>query len=94
MADEITDERLSTYAEIIALLDALPVLCREKRRRLGLTLRTASEASGVSFNTIKRIEDGTSEPGWRSVRQLMHWVGVPDQDSLPPAAGGPAEEMP
>ena len=87
--DEVRDERLSTYAEVIALLEALPVLCREKRRRLGMSLRGASEASGVSFNAIKRIEDGTSDPAWTSAVALLRWIGLPDQHST--SLGAPAD---
>lgn len=90
MSDVIPCERLSSYAELIAILDALPVLSREKRRRLGLTLRTASQASGVPFNAIKRIEDGTADPSWKSARNLLRWIGLPDQHSLP--VGPPAPE--
>lgn len=88
MSDRYDDLPL-TYDEILAVLDALPVLCREKRRRLGLTYRAAGRASGVSFNAIKRVEDGTADPAWTTARSLLRWIGQPD---LPAGSAEPAED--
>lgn len=50
--------RLTTYTELAAVLDALPLLCREKRRREGLSMRAAARQIGCSFSTVHRFEGG------------------------------------
>lgn len=51
------------YAEITGVLESLPVLCREARRRKGLSLRSAADAWGVSFSSISRLEAGADDTG-------------------------------
>lgn len=46
------------YDEVIGVLESLPVIVREARRRKGLSLRSAAEEIGVSFSTMSRIEAG------------------------------------
>lgn len=48
----------SPYRELISVLDALPLLLREHRRKRQLSLRDAADAIGCGFNTIYRIENG------------------------------------
>lgn len=48
---------MTTYTELAEVLEAVPLLCREKRRREGLSLRTAGEQMGMSFGTVGRIEN-------------------------------------
>lgn len=46
------------YDDLIATLNALPVLVRHKRRVERLALRVAAAQSGTNFNTISRTERG------------------------------------
>jgi len=64
----------SSYAELIHVLDILPVLVREKRRRLRLSLRDAADLAGVSFSTISRFEEG-ADCTTATTRTLLAWVG-------------------
>lgn len=49
---------LTTYAELAAVIDALPLLLREARRAWGLSQRAAAAELGCSFSTVSRIESG------------------------------------
>ena len=73
----MTAADLSSYAELIGIIEALPVLVREKRRRLSLGLRAAADQSGVGMSTISRFENGEnlSQDG---LVALLRWVGTPD----------------
>jgi transcriptional regulator with XRE-family HTH domain len=49
---------------------------KELRRERVLSLRELEERSGVSYNTIWRIEDGRQGAHPRTVRKLAEAVGV------------------
>lgn len=80
------------YREVISVIEALPVLVREKRRRLGLSQRDVAKASGAPLNTISRFERGQQASSANLVR-LLRWVGTPDEVRAvtpAPETGGPA----
>ena len=82
MSDELT-----SYDELVGIIEALPVLVREKRRRLTLGLRAAADQSGVGMSTISRFENGEnlSQDG---LVALLRWVGTPDPAEQARRAGG------
>lgn len=49
---------LSSYAELVDVLEVLPVLLREGRRSRRLSVRAAAVQIGFSFSTVSRIEEG------------------------------------
>jgi len=49
---------MTSYAELAEVLDALPMLCREKRRRQALSLRAAAREMDVNFSVLQRFENG------------------------------------
>ena len=49
---------------------------RELRRERVLSLRELEERSGVSYNTIWRIEDGRQGAHPRTIRKLADALGV------------------
>jgi transcriptional regulator with XRE-family HTH domain len=49
---------------------------RELRRERVLSLRELEERSGVSYNTIWRIEDGRQGAHPRTVRKLAEALGI------------------
>jgi transcriptional regulator with XRE-family HTH domain len=49
---------------------------RELRRERVLSLRELEERSGVSYNTIWRIEDGRQGAHPRTIRKLAEALGV------------------
>jgi len=71
------------------LLDAEHLVARLKARRrsLGLSLRDASDAIGVSAATLSRVESGGRLPGRDALLRIAHWLGVRLDLSEPPRAG-------
>ena len=55
---------------------------KELRRKKVLSLRELEERSGVSYNTIWRIEDGRQGAHPRTVRKLAEALGVDPSDLL------------
>jgi transcriptional regulator with XRE-family HTH domain len=55
---------------------------RELRREKVLSLRELEESSGVSYNTIWRIEDGRQGAHPRTVRKLAEALGVEPSELL------------
>lgn len=49
---------------------------KELRKRRVLTLRELEEVSGVSYNTIWRLENGHTEAQPRTIRKLARALGV------------------
>jgi transcriptional regulator with XRE-family HTH domain len=70
------------------LLDAGHLVARVKSRRrgLGLSLRDAADAIGVSAATLSRIESGGRLPGRETLLRIAHWLGVGLDLSEPPRA--------
>jgi len=66
---------LVSYAEIARVVELLPTLVREKRRRDGLSLRAAGDQTGVAASTLMRFEHGTGGVSWEKVPVLLRWVG-------------------
>lgn len=67
-------ETLSSYAELVALIEHLPMLCREKRRREGLSVRAAAKLLGFSFSTLSRFENG-KDGNMATLVAVLRWVG-------------------
>ena len=67
-------ERPTSYAELAALLDSLPLLIAETRRRKGLSIRSAAKEIGCSFSTVLRIEAG-EDYNSRITPKLLRWIG-------------------
>jgi len=55
---------------------------RELRRERVLSLRELEEQSGVSYNTIWRIEDGRQGAHPRTIRKLAEALGVEPSELL------------
>jgi transcriptional regulator with XRE-family HTH domain len=55
---------------------------RELRRERVLSLRELEERSGVSYNTIWRIEDGRQGAHPRTVRKLAEALGVDPKELI------------
>lgn len=49
---------------------------RNRRRKRGLSLRDVEAESGVSFNTLSRIERGFV-PDLRNYQRVVNWLGLP-----------------
>ena len=55
---------------------------RELRRRRVLTLRELEEESGVSYNTIWRLENGYTDARPSTIRKLAKALGVEPEDLI------------
>lgn len=55
---------------------------RELRRVKVLTLHELEEVSGVSYNTIWRLENGRTEAQPRTIRKLAKALGVEPYDLI------------
>ena len=67
--------RPTSYDELIDVLESLPVLVREKRRRLGLSIRAAAREAGIPFSSLDRFERRQTAPDlMRTVLPLLRWV--------------------
>jgi len=70
-------EKPLAYDELARILLNLPLLVREKRRRLGLSQRGVGRVSRISFATVARCEAGY-DLKLSSVLELLEWIGTPD----------------
>ena len=68
------DQIPSGYDDVMRVLECLPILVRETRRRKGQSLREAAKASGTSFSTLSRVETRTGDPALSSVYAILRWV--------------------
>ncbi len=80
-SEEPEVHELVSYGEIARVVELLPTLVREKRRRDGLSLRAAGRVLGMAASTVKRFEDG-SGLAWESIPALLRWVGETHRDML------------
>ncbi len=54
---------------------------KRKREAEGLSIRGLSEAVGISFSTLARIERGEGHPDNNSKIRLMQWLGADAEDA-------------
>ena len=71
-------------AKAIALSPSVGELLRNRRRRLGYTLReverlTSSQGNLIPFSTLARIEQGRLDPGLKRLHALLQLYGLPIQ---------------
>lgn len=64
---------MNTFADLVKVLDDLPVIALNARRARRLSQRAAATEIGVSFSTISRIETG-GEFSSTSLRALLLWL--------------------
>lgn len=67
-----------SYEELIAVLDALPTLVLDKRRREGMSQRAAARDAGLDQLMIRRVEMGD---GLRldTAKSVLRWLGRQSQ---------------
>ena len=73
------DQRLTTYAEILGVLDHLAIILRETRRARRLSIRAAARQIGCSFATISRVEAG-GDCVLSNALAILRWI---DRDQEP-----------
>lgn len=86
MADEC---ELSTYDEVIEVIENLRFLVREKRRRDRLSLRAVAEQAGIKgASTVHRFEQGR-DASTDVLVALIRWVA----DQRPASTDGDAHPL-
>jgi len=63
----------TTYSELAAVLDCLPLLLREARRARKVSLRAVARELDVSFSTITRIEAG-EDCNLSNAMAVLRWL--------------------
>ncbi len=70
---------LSSYTELAALLDGLPTLVQDRRRRDRLSIRAAAAQAGCSFSTLDRWERGDTGRSIALVASVLRWLDEPSK---------------
>lgn len=73
----MADAKPTSYEELADVLDNLPLLLRETRRRRGLSLRATAKEVGTSFSTVTRFENG-EDIMLSHASAVLRWIGSPD----------------
>lgn len=69
---------LQSYEEIVRVLEDMPVILRETRRRWGMSLRAAGTHLDVSASTLMRWERGeTVGLGVPGLAAILRWAAEP-----------------
>lgn len=66
--------RPTGYDELVEVLDGLPLLVREIRRRRGLSIRAAAREVGIPFSNLDRFERREDVSLHLTVLPLLRWV--------------------
>lgn len=69
---------MSPYSDLLDILDGLPLLVRETRRRRQLSMRKVADETGVTAPTIQRCEAGQQEVSLTNAKRLLQWLATPD----------------
>lgn len=69
---------LTSYTELSELLDHLPLLLREARRKRRLSQRAAAEQIGCSFSTVSRMEGG-EDCALSNAVAVLRWLDTPPE---------------
>lgn len=69
----MSDAGMTSYSELAEVLDALPMLCREKRRREAISMREAARQMGTSLSVVHRFENGEGIH-LSNARSVLQWL--------------------
>jgi len=70
----------------------LGALLRARRRETHLSLRDLADQTGVSLNTLSRVERGHI-PDLKNFRLIVDWLELPAERFLDPASGATTPEV-
>lgn len=73
MADEC---ELTTYGQMIEVIEALPFLVRKKRRERRLSMRQAAAETRLAASTFARLESG-QDVSVDGLLTLLRWLDGP-----------------
>jgi predicted transcriptional regulator len=70
-----TKEQIARYGTTLGILDALPISVRRKRNEEGLSLRAAAEQIGISWTTLRSVEESLHHTRVDVIRAVLEWLG-------------------
>lgn len=70
---------LTSYGEMVEVIENLPFLVREMRRERRLSMRRAAEETGLSASTFARLESGEHGVSADGLVSLLRWLDRHDQ---------------
>lgn len=79
-------DRLTTYGELAEVIEALPLLARERRRQKRQSVRAAAAEIGMSFSTLSRLENG-ADLNSDSLAAVLRWLDAPETTPDAPKGG-------
>lgn len=71
----MSDETPTPYAEVLEVIDNLPTIVREARRRKGMTTRQVAATLNLAPSTVTRAEQGKGVHT-DTLTTLLHWAGT------------------
>jgi len=71
-----------TYADVVQVLDSLPLILREARRERGLSQRAACQEAGMNVLAFQRAEKGDPMT-ITSARSFLLWLDRKSADVSP-----------
>ena len=83
---DATDYEGSSYEELVSLLESLPLLVREARRRRRMSIRAAAASAGIDPTTFNRCEQSAVNMQLSTALPLLRWIGVNDVGEDPNVA--------
>lgn len=83
----MSDQDLSTYTEMVDVLERLPQIVRDARRARGISLRAVGRESGISNPALSQFENGHHTLGGAHTIRLLKWLDqttpTPGSESRP-----------
>jgi len=73
-------------------ISALGTILRARRREKRLSLRDLADETGVSPNTLSRVERG-HVPDLRNFQRIVDWLGLPAEQFLEPSGEASTPEV-
>jgi transcriptional regulator with XRE-family HTH domain len=73
-------------------ISRLGEMLRARRRQKRLSLRDLADQTGVSFNTLSRVERG-HVPDLRNLQRIADWLEVPVEMFIEPIGGASTPEV-
>jgi len=71
-----SNKKHTTFAEMVDVLDSMPVILLNARRARGLSMRDVAQRLGLSLSTVSRVEAG-AEFSSTSLKAILLWLEEP-----------------
>lgn len=75
------DTGLASYQEIVTILEHLPLLLRERRRGLGVSMKAVANEIGCGASTLSVVEACTRVPSLDTVILILGWLARQEREA-------------